>query len=116
MAALPESISTLIAALARLPGIGPRSAERIALHLVQAETTEVKQLADAILRARERIRFCATCGALTEQPTCAVCTDPRRHARLRRRTTRGHFERGKVRHVSRKVSRARRKDFAARWS
>ncbi len=82
MAALPESISTLIAALGRLPGIGPRSAERIALHLVQAETAEVKQLADAILRARERIRFCATCGALTEQPTCSVCSDPRRDASL----------------------------------
>ena len=54
---LPEPITALIAALAKLPGIGPRSAERIALHLVQSETGAVKQLADVLLRARERIRF-----------------------------------------------------------
>lgn len=78
MAALPDSITTLIAALGRLPGVGPRSAERIALHLVQAETGAVKQLADAILTARERIQFCNVCGALTEQSPCPICADARR--------------------------------------
>jgi recombination protein RecR len=78
----PEPITALIGALSRLPGIGPRSAERIALHLVQAETATVKQLAEAILRARERIRFCAVCGALTEESPCAICGDPRREASL----------------------------------
>lgn len=80
--ALPDSITALIAALNRLPGIGPRSAERIALHLVQAEAPAVKQLADAILLARERIRFCAVCGALTEESPCGICTDGRRDASL----------------------------------
>ena len=63
MASLPEPIVELLAALNKLPGIGPRSAERIALHLVQAESGAVKQLAETILNARERVRFCDTCGA-----------------------------------------------------
>ena len=82
MAALPESITALIAALRQLPGIGPRSAERVALHLVQTETGAVKQLAEAILQARERIRFCDVCGALTEKSPCAICEDSRRDAAL----------------------------------
>lgn len=82
MAALPEPIASLVGALSRLPGIGPRSAERIALHLVQAESGTVKQLADAMLNARARVRFCETCGALTEQSPCAICADPRREASL----------------------------------
>jgi recombination protein RecR len=82
MAALPESITALITALHQLPGIGPRSAERIALFLVQEETSAVKQLADALLRAREKIRFCSTCGALTEQSPCDICSDSRRDASL----------------------------------
>src|SRR5204863_131512 len=80
--ALPEPITSLIAALGRLPGIGPRSAERIALHLVQAETAAVKQLADALLAARERIQLCAVCGALTEHSPCGICADARRDASL----------------------------------
>jgi len=82
MAALPDSITSLIAALSKLPGIGPRSAERIALHLVQADSAVVKQLADAILQARERIQFCATCGALTEQSPCPICDNARRDGSL----------------------------------
>jgi recombination protein RecR len=80
MPALPEPITSLIGALSKLPGIGPRSAERIALHLVQAESGAVRQLAETILSARERVRFCETCGALTEQSPCAMCADPRRDA------------------------------------
>jgi len=79
---LPDSITALIAALNRLPGIGPRSAERIALHLVQSDATLAKQLAEAIVRARENIQFCSTCGALTETSPCQICDDPRRDASL----------------------------------
>ncbi len=79
---LPASITALIAALSKLPGIGPRSAERIALHLVQTEAGVVKQLAEVILLARERIQFCTTCGALTEESPCAICDDPRREGAL----------------------------------
>jgi recombination protein RecR len=79
---LPASITALIAALSKLPGVGPRSAERIALHLVQTDSAMVKLLAETILHAREHIRFCETCGALTEQSPCATCTDSRRDASL----------------------------------
>jgi recombination protein RecR len=82
MASLPESIVNLIAALNKLPGVGPRSAERMALHLVQSESASVKQLADAMLQAREKIQFCATCGALTEKSPCSICDDLRRDASL----------------------------------
>ena len=80
--ALPDSITALIAALHKLPGVGPRSAERIALHIVQSETTAVKYLADTILHAREKIQFCTTCGALTEKSPCDICADARRDASL----------------------------------
>lgn len=80
--ALPEPITSLVAALNRLPGIGPRSAERIALHLVQSDRTDAKQLADAIVRARDRIQFCTNCGALTETSPCDICSDTRREASL----------------------------------
>jgi recombination protein RecR len=79
---LPESVAALIAALSKLPGIGPRSAERIALHLVQAEPGGVKQLAATIQAAREKVRFCSVCGALTESDTCDICGDSRRDASL----------------------------------
>jgi recombination protein RecR len=79
---LPESISDLISALAKLPGVGPRSAERIALHLVQTDSAIVKQLADTILEAREKITFCEICGALTEKSPCNICEDSRRDSSL----------------------------------
>jgi recombination protein RecR len=79
---LPDSIVALTAALAKLPGIGPRSAERIALHLVQADSPAVKNLAETILTAREKIKFCEICGSLTEQSPCSICTDARRDASL----------------------------------
>ena len=76
--ALPEPISALIASLSKLPGVGPRSAERIALHIVQTESGEVKQLAETIVTARNRVTLCAVCGALTERNPCGICTDARR--------------------------------------
>ncbi|MGB0586705.1 MAG: recombination mediator RecR [Limisphaerales bacterium] len=78
MASLPEPVLALVGALGQLPGIGPRSAERLALHLVQSEAGQVKQLAEALVTATERIELCNTCGALTEAQPCALCTDARR--------------------------------------
>lgn len=72
----------LIGALSQLPGIGPRSAERLALHLVQTEAANVSQLAQAMVNARERVRLCEVCGALTEKSPCDFCTDPRREPGL----------------------------------
>jgi len=79
---LPDSITALISAMSKLPGVGPRSAERIALHLVQTDSAVVKQLAEVILHAREKIQFCTTCGALTEKSPCPICDDARREASL----------------------------------
>jgi len=79
---LPASITALISALGKLPGIGPRSAERLALHLVQTDPAAVKELAGALLHAREKVQFCATCGALTEASPCSICSDSRRDATL----------------------------------
>ena len=78
MDSLPEPVAALVAALGQLPGIGPRSAERLALHLVQAESGQVKQLAEALTAAKDRISFCHTCGALTECQPCSLCVDDRR--------------------------------------
>lgn len=82
MAVLPEAVASLIGALNKLPGIGPRSAERIALHLVQSEAGSVKQLAETILNARERVKLCEICGALTESSPCNICSDPQRDSGL----------------------------------
>ena len=82
MAALPEPITALVTALGKLPGVGPRSAERLALHIVQSEADGVRQLAQAIVTAREKILSCQICGALTEKQPCLLCTDPRRDASL----------------------------------
>lgn len=82
MAGLPETVHVLISALSKLPGIGPRSAERIALHLVQADPVAVKGLAESLVQARERTRLCEVCGALTERTPCEICSDPRRDAAL----------------------------------
>jgi recombination protein RecR len=82
MALLPEPIAALIEALGKWPGVGPRSAERLALHVVQSEPGAVRHLAEALLAARERVRACPACGALTEQIPCAICADPRREAGL----------------------------------
>ena len=79
---LPDSIALLIAALNKLPGVGPRSAERVALHIVQADSAVVKQLAETIVHARERIQFCTTCGALAEKSPCPICDDSRRDGSL----------------------------------
>jgi recombination protein RecR len=82
MPIIPEPIAALINALNKLPGIGPRSAERIALHLAQEETGSVQHLADTIRDARERVRFCERCGALTEKSPCETCMDPRRDSSI----------------------------------
>ena len=76
------AVQRLIEALRRLPGVGPRSAERLALHLVQAEEGGVKELVRTIVEARESVRNCSTCGALTEADSCDLCRDDRRDRAL----------------------------------
>lgn len=78
MALLPEPAGRLIACLSQLPGIGPRSAERLALHVIQADPERIRQLAAALVEAREKVAFCERCGGFTEQQPCALCQNPNR--------------------------------------
>ncbi|MCU1405565.1 MAG: recombination protein RecR [Glaciihabitans sp.] len=73
-------IQELIDELGRLPGIGPKSAQRIAFHILQTETYDVTRLAEVLLEIREKVRFCDICGNVAEQATCSICRDPRRSA------------------------------------
>jgi recombination protein RecR len=72
------AVQDLIDELGRLPGIGPKSAQRIAFHLLQVEGAEAQRLADAITRVKDTIRFCARCWNISEAEECRICTDPRR--------------------------------------
>jgi recombination protein RecR len=78
--ALPEPVARLATALGRLPGIGPRSAERLALQLVLGDAGRAKELADAIIDAKTRVGACRLCGSLTETQPCTWCSDERRDA------------------------------------
>lgn len=78
----PKPVQNLIAQLARLPGIGKRSAERIALHLLKTDSETSRQLSQAIQEAKSRIRNCCRCGGYTEQDPCGICASPRRDQSL----------------------------------
>jgi recombination protein RecR len=71
-------VDNLIAQLAHLPGVGTRTAQRLAFHLLRVSEEEAGALAEAIREAKERIGFCRECGNLTEEELCAVCVDARR--------------------------------------
>jgi recombination protein RecR len=75
-------VQELIDELGRLPGIGPKSAQRIAFHIVQTEHFDVSRLAEILSEVRTKVRFCEICGNVSEQSTCAICRDPRRDASL----------------------------------
>ncbi len=71
-------VQELIDELGRLPGIGPKSAQRIAFHIVQTQSFDVTRLADILREVRDKVRFCSICGNVSEQETCSICRDPRR--------------------------------------
>ncbi|MBA3743896.1 recombination mediator RecR [Sporichthya sp.] len=71
-------VQDLIDELGRLPGVGPKSAQRIAFHLLSAEPAEVRKLVHAISEVKEKIRFCEVCANVTEDALCRICRDPRR--------------------------------------
>ena len=75
-------VQDLIDELGRLPGIGPKSAQRIAFYLLRVPETDAKRLARAIVEAKSRISFCERCFNLAEGPRCVVCSDPRRDEAL----------------------------------
>ena len=72
------AIQDLITELSRLPGIGPKSAQRIAFFLLDADTEDVNALANAIIRAKQTVKFCQVCFNATEDEICRICRDPRR--------------------------------------
>ena len=82
MASLPKPIEALVAELNRLPGIGPRSAERLALHLIQANSSVSSRLAEVLVSARKQIVECNECGGLAEKSPCAICSNPSRDEQL----------------------------------
>lgn len=72
------SVENLVAQLTRLPGIGARTAQRLAFHILQRPAEEVLALSTALAEVKERVRFCTQCGNLTEEELCGICTDARR--------------------------------------
>ncbi|MGN8026451.1 recombination mediator RecR [Microbacterium sp. 22242] len=75
-------VQELIDEFGRLPGIGPKSAQRIAFHILQTPSFDVKRLSELLVEVRERVRFCEICGNVAEQERCAICRDPRRNPAL----------------------------------
>jgi len=72
------AVQDLIDELGRLPGVGPKSAQRIAFHLLAADPADVRRLTSALTEVKDKVRFCSICGNVSEQEQCRVCRDPRR--------------------------------------
>ena len=71
-------VQALIDELGRLPGVGPKSAQRIAFHLLQADPVDVRRLADVLIEVKAKVKFCSVCFNVTEDDQCRICRDPRR--------------------------------------
>jgi recombination protein RecR len=71
-------VQDLIDELGRLPGVGPKSAQRIAFHLLAADPADVRRLVHTLTEVKERVRFCVVCGNVAEEDECRICRDPRR--------------------------------------
>lgn len=79
---LTPSIERLVSELSRLPGIGPRSAQRLAFHMMKAPPERARGLAEALVEMTERLRPCAVCFSFAEDELCPICADPRRDPAL----------------------------------
>src|SRR5690606_32839451 len=71
-------VQDLIDELGRLPGVGPKGAQRIAFHVLAADPADVRRLAEALLEVKEKVRFCSVCGNVAQEEQCRICRDPRR--------------------------------------
>ena len=78
MAYYPEPVARLIDALQRLPGIGPKTAQRLTFYLLKRSTDEVRELGEALRAMKEKITYCRLCFNITDDDPCRICTDPRR--------------------------------------
>jgi recombination protein RecR len=72
------AIQELIDELGRLPGVGPKSAQRIAFHILQSESVDIQRLVEAIREVKEKVKFCEICGNVSEDVQCRICRDPKR--------------------------------------
>lgn len=72
------AIQELIDELGRLPGVGPKSAQRIAFHILQSESVDIQRLVEAIREVKEKVKFCEVCGNVSEDLQCRICRDPKR--------------------------------------
>ena len=79
-APLIEPVARLVESFARLPGIGPKTAQRLTYHLLRAPETEARALASALIAMREQVVFCERCFNISDRPVCAICSDPARDA------------------------------------
>ena len=75
-------VQDLIDELGRLPGVGPKGAQRIAFHLLQADAADVRRLADVLVEVKAKARFCSICFNVSEDEQCRICQDPRRDPAL----------------------------------
>ncbi len=75
-------VQDLIDELGRLPGVGPKGAQRIAFHLLASDAVDVRRLAAALVEVKDKVRFCAVCGNVAEEEQCRICRDPRRDPAL----------------------------------
>ena len=82
MLGVPKSFERLAAELQRLPGIGPKSAARLAYHLLRSPREEADRLSRAIAEARDAVKRCSICNTLTEEDPCAICSDPERDSSI----------------------------------
>ena len=71
-------VQDLIDELGRLPGVGPKSAQRIAFHILSEDPDDVKRLAEVLLEVKEKVQFCEICGNVAQNPQCRICLDPKR--------------------------------------
>ena len=76
------AVQDLIDEFGELPGIGPKSAQRMAFHILSADSASVERLIEALRAVKARVRFCRTCGNISESEQCAICRDPRRDQRI----------------------------------
>lgn len=77
-----ETLASLVKLLSRLPGIGTKTAQRLALHLLRSDAEDVERLGAAILAVKQKVRFCRLCGGITEAAECAICKDPARNGEI----------------------------------
>jgi recombination protein RecR len=78
LAGNPDPLARLIGELARLPGIGPKTAARLAHHVLKGPTSEARALAEALIEVKEKLFHCSLCNAITAEEPCGICADPRR--------------------------------------